>query len=833
MEPDLIHAAKEGDLRKVTDLLNQGIDVNCIDGTEETPLMKAAGRGQDRIVDFLLERGADPNMRNYRGSTPLLKAASRGRIGIVRRLVLAWPNIDTPTKSGTTPLMAASKYGHTDVVAYLLEHRAEVNSYNQPGTTALMRASSWGHKKIVELLLRYGARVDATDVEGGTALMRASSWGHAEIVEILLEHGSDLNARDSSGNSSLSLSIGRGHEQVVNLLLRNGAITEYKDSDGDTPLILASRGGHARIVDLLLEKQASPRPPLTMGMEPPSLCVDLDSDEEVCFDEVTCDDFELVEDDFSILDEEEKRNRFPRESQQSHATGAPFEIRLSRRPERSDSVSTRGARMEPPQRPLARQDDLLPTATIDLSIKNANGDTALIEASRNGHLEVVRILLRAEAEVDEVNPRGQTALLVAAAGGHARIVELLLAAGADRGIADENGDTAVMLAARNGFDQVMERILPKTRRREPALREAPESTSEAPQSGTSVDIGQLQLNSLADFLLEKVGELFLSQILPLYQPHGAKGSVLEVLKETLYETEPANFVHACLGHVGVLKALTELGLEAQATRHGSPQSVLVAQFGVPALPKPVELSPAMVGQKLKEAEDKIRHSTDDGETKGAFIHACVALERLLKMSLWGWARLVFDERRDEMLLEALELDRSKKYKLNLLTFGELAKLFRRLPEVIAGSPEVSSIEAKLGRKHIYAPSNKKTLFGDRLDSIVPIRNKVSHDSGGIGPIAMTTELREQIFTGIKTAGELVSDLVQSNAIPRIGTISEETRDQLHRVRYKIVLDDGTSIKVYSSQQLPLGSHFLYFGTQSNPRPVDPLMLPLDQIKDMP
>lgn len=686
MESDLIRAAEQGDLRQVTDLLTQGININCTNSSEETPILKAARSGHDRIVGFLLEQGADPNIRNSQGSTPLIEGAS---------------------------------------------------------------------------------------------------CGHTEIVKLLLENGANPNARDLDGNSGLSLAVGRGHVPTVNLLVRGGAHTDLADSDGDTPLILAARSGNVRILDLLANVPNPEGETSTSGMALPSL----------------------------------------------GPSGRSFEIQLSRPSEKIKQMHYRGVSSEPLQQSAAYQNDLL--GTIGLGTKNGHGDTALIEAARYGHPEVVKILLRAQAQVDEVNLRGQTALLAAAAGGHATVVELLLGSGADPRVADYNGETALILAARNGFDQVIEKILPKLQPPEPHLKVAPPSLAQVPQSAADDEMGPLRLDSLAEFLFEFLGEQVLLGILDRYQPSGAKGPAMERLKETLNEKEPDSFLRACLVHKGELEALAKLGIGSEAKTIGGSLSSLLNHFGLPTPVRPVHLGPFQVLYELERLATRISHSSDDTEIKGAFLDACSALEKLLKMALWGWAQLVFGERRDEKLIEALKANVPGNYRLDRLTFGHVVGLFRELPKVVAMSPEVSLIESKLGRSQIYTPYKKKSPFADWLNSIVVIRNKMVHDSGGLEPIATPTEIREQIADALGLAEKLVSELMQSNEIPRIGIVSEETRDKYHRVRYNIIFDNGTSVMVYSSQPLLLGSHYLYFGSQNNPHPVDPLMLPLEEIEDMP
>ena len=73
---------------------------------------------------------------------------------------------------------------------------------------------------------------------------------------------------------------------------------------------------------------------------------------------------------------------------------------------------------------------LLLQAGADVNAANVNGQTPLMAAARNGHIEALRLLLEAGADVGAANAKGQTALMSAAQNGHLEAVRLLLEAGA-------------------------------------------------------------------------------------------------------------------------------------------------------------------------------------------------------------------------------------------------------------------------------------------------------------------------------------------------------------------------------------------------------------------
>lgn len=67
---------------------------------------------------------------------------------------------------------------------------------------------------------------------------------------------------------------------------------------------------------------------------------------------------------------------------------------------------------------------------VDVDIADNDGETPLLKACQNGHLEIIKLLLENGAEVNKAKRNGATPLFAANSGGHNEVVEFLLSAGA-------------------------------------------------------------------------------------------------------------------------------------------------------------------------------------------------------------------------------------------------------------------------------------------------------------------------------------------------------------------------------------------------------------------
>ena len=101
---------------------------------------------------------------------------------------------------------------------------------------------------------------------------------------------------------------------------------------------------------------------------------------------------------------------------------------------------------------------LLIDSSVDLNIKNKEGDTALILATINNHKEIVKLLIVAGADVNLKNNKGNNALLYASLNKNIDIAKLLIDAGTNINIENINKITALTLAQAN-FNEEMIKLL--------------------------------------------------------------------------------------------------------------------------------------------------------------------------------------------------------------------------------------------------------------------------------------------------------------------------------------------------------------------------------------
>ncbi|EEB20158.1 conserved hypothetical protein [Pediculus humanus corporis] len=103
---ELLRATASSDVNRVKQILDAGVDVNCVDTkeTKNSPLHWAACYGTGNVIKFLIDRGARVNAVNSCGATPLHDAISRGAKDVCSELINNGADVNIePHKGWTKP----------------------------------------------------------------------------------------------------------------------------------------------------------------------------------------------------------------------------------------------------------------------------------------------------------------------------------------------------------------------------------------------------------------------------------------------------------------------------------------------------------------------------------------------------------------------------------------------------------------------------------------------------------------------------------------------------------------------------------------------------------
>lgn len=179
---ELLRAAKEDNLNKVIELLEEDVDVDYKNDMGRTALFYAAGNYNMDMAALLIEAGANVNEKDKEDVSVLLS--------------VIYPSLDDEA---------------FDMVTLLIENGADksINVPDEEGYTPLIAAILEDNIKIIELLIANGADVNHTTVRNETALTSSTYYGQKDITKILLQAGANTNVVNEDGETPLYIIIKR------------------------------------------------------------------------------------------------------------------------------------------------------------------------------------------------------------------------------------------------------------------------------------------------------------------------------------------------------------------------------------------------------------------------------------------------------------------------------------------------------------------------------------------------------------------------------------------------------------------------------------------------
>jgi len=292
---------------------------------------------------------------------------------------------------GDAALVDAVLRGDATAVQQLLKMDGAATIARGDGLTALHAAAIVGDLPTAETLIAAGADVNAkTALLGSTPIDMAAKNGHGSIVTLLLNKGANPNTPDTLGTTPLMLASAAGDASAVDALLAAGADPNAKESaKSETALMFASAYGRTTAVEALLKHGADWRPTTKV------------------FDWTA---LPKTDPRLAMGDPHPVKNGKEGEEKAEEKDKEKKENRHARSPSYIELVGTQG------------------------------GLTALMLASRQGHMGAVQALVEHGADVNQAAPGDSTAaLMIAIINGRFDVAMYLLQHGANPNLAQTNG----------------------------------------------------------------------------------------------------------------------------------------------------------------------------------------------------------------------------------------------------------------------------------------------------------------------------------------------------------------------------------------------------------
>ena len=258
MSAELFLKVCQNDEVSVRELLANGVNPNCRDFKDYTPLHRAAGEANSNIVSMLLAYGADVEAAATEIETkPLKIAVIRDSQAVVRILLNKGASLNAADLKGYTALHLATAQNHCAMVDTLLAHGASPDLPDEQGMTPLHLAAYFYHEALTAAKETDNRLADAPPLSGAE-LDNGPGGCHSVIFSALLKHSSQPDLQDNDGNTPLHHAAMDGYHQAVCQLLTVTANLDIANHEGCTPLHLAARGGHSADIRALLEHGFQP-----------------------------------------------------------------------------------------------------------------------------------------------------------------------------------------------------------------------------------------------------------------------------------------------------------------------------------------------------------------------------------------------------------------------------------------------------------------------------------------------------------------------------------------------------------------------------------------------
>ncbi|XP_005110326.1 ankyrin-3, partial [Aplysia californica] len=335
------------------------------------------------------------------GMTPLMMAVHENKQSICERMMEHGADVNDSTETKGLKLSARGQLS-------LVGRNFVVPAYITDGRTALHFAAAFSKDDIVRSLLSHEANPMKAGGDGMIPLFMALESGNIPVVKELLIHQTGpqiISRRHKEGHTAVHISTWEGDENSLRYLYSVGANFIVQDKLERMPLHIAAERGHTELVEFLI-----------------SHCKATLTDRTK---------------DGSTLIHIASKHGHPETALAFLKKGVPL-LMPNKEGEApihcAAEINKSQAHGEFEDTDLVR---LILVYHADLSVTTKlNGQAPLLVSSEQGHLDIVKILLKNQARVDIFDEAKKTSLHMAAQNGQREVCSALIKMNADTNATD-------------------------------------------------------------------------------------------------------------------------------------------------------------------------------------------------------------------------------------------------------------------------------------------------------------------------------------------------------------------------------------------------------------
>lgn len=272
----------------------------------------------------------------------------------------------------------------------------------------LVESMRLGHTASADTLIERGADVNAIAADGTSALHWAVHLADVDRAQLLIRHGARVEQVNRYGLAPLHVAASEGNSKLVQLLLDAGAPVNLPGRNGETALLMAARKGCADCVQALLDKHA----------------------------------------DVNVRDKAFGQTALMLAAWSGSAKSVEHLIRAGADVHAQTRLGPETKFVDPNAGRASHGDGILRGGVPERGSRPARAGqmTALHYAAREGHTDIVALLLQKGARIDEPEANGVRPLLLAIMNDHAETARYLIEHGAGVNADDWYGRTPLWAA---------------------------------------------------------------------------------------------------------------------------------------------------------------------------------------------------------------------------------------------------------------------------------------------------------------------------------------------------------------------------------------------------